>query len=223
MTYKITIPFYANENLLDNLMSGMDIDWRHILIVDNSPGSLARKYEGKGAKILYHPENLGVAKSWNIGLKGLCDWTFFVSINATFPNGFSEVLAELNKANEWVMLTDLSWHCNAVSKKTVEKIGYFDENFYPAYFEDTDYYHRMCLAGIPCGKNGVISIPAETTRQANSLDGGLKVNFKALLGYYKEKWGGEPGSETFPTPWNKGKLDYWVRENLNALKEKYKV
>jgi len=222
MTYKIVIPFYSNIHLLRNIMKQMDINWNHILIVDNSPLGEAKEFEGKGATILYYPENIGVAKSWNLALKGKCDWTFFVSNNAAFPNGFSEVLVSLNQAGPDCMLTDLAWHCNAISKDLVAKIGYFDENFYPAYYEDTDYYHRMCLAGISVAENPVVSIPAMTMRQANSLEAGLKLNFQALAEYYKEKWGGYPGEEKFDKPFNKPEntLYSWTGQALNVLKER---
>lgn len=224
MTYKIVIPYYTNINLLRNCMKQMDIGWNHILLVDNSKNSEATKeFDGKnGLTVLTYPENIGVAKSWNLGLRAKCDWTFFVSINAAFPNGFSEVLAELNRAGEYCMLTDLAWHCNAISRKCVEKVGYFDENFYPAYYEDTDYYRRMCLAGLEVsGDQPVISIPAETMRQANSLEGGLKLNFRQLAEYYAHKWGGYPGEETFETPFGKPEntLHHWTRQSLGVLKE----
>ena len=35
----------------------------------------------------------------------------------------------------------------SVPRATAEKVGYFDENFYPAYFEDNDYVYRCRLAG----------------------------------------------------------------------------
>lgn len=31
------------------------------------------------------------------------------------------------------------WSAFAITKKMVEKVGLFDENFYPLYFEDFDY------------------------------------------------------------------------------------
>lgn len=222
MTYKICIPFYANIHLLRNCLSGMDVDWRHLLIIDNSENSECKEFEGKGAEILYFPENIGVAKSWNIALRADCDWTFFVSCNAVFPNGFSEVLTELNKATEYAMLTTMAWHCNAISRKCVEQVGYFDENFYPAYFEDTDYYYRMRLAKIPI-QIPVLNIPGYSSRQSNSLDKGLQVNFLELEKYYIEKWGGKPGEETYTLAWNKDGIKHWLGQNLNWLKVKYKT
>lgn len=37
--------------------------------------------------------------------------------------------------------------CPMIKRKTLELIGYFDENFYPAYFEDNDYHLRIVKSG----------------------------------------------------------------------------
>jgi GT2 family glycosyltransferase len=39
--------------------------------------------------------------------------------------------------------------CIAVGERAIEAIGYFDQNFWPAYFEDADYFRRLDLSGIP--------------------------------------------------------------------------
>lgn len=224
MTYKIVMPVYGNKHLFENCIKKIDVDFRHLLIIDNSPESFVKEYnlEDRGATVFYYPENIGVAKAWNMGLKAGCDWTFLVSSAVAFPNGFSEVLAELNKATEYALLTDCAWHCNAISKKCVERVGYFDENFYPAYYEDTDYYRRMNLSGAEHNRP-IAFIPAIGSRQSNSLDSGLPVHFQKLEDYYVKKWGGKPGEEKFDKPWNKDGLSHWVGQTLSVLKERYKT
>ena len=37
--------------------------------------------------------------------------------------------------------------CFMIGREALEKVGPFDENFYPAYFEDNDYHYRIRLAG----------------------------------------------------------------------------
>lgn len=231
-SYKVVIPIFGNEQYADQCLGSMDVAPHHILIVDNSPTSFCKKYEDRGFQIVYAPENIGVSRAWNIGLKANCDWTFLVSIAACFPNGFSEVLAQMADANEYCFLTSMSWHCNAISKKLVYEIGHFDENFYQAYYEDTDYYYRMKLAGIDY--KVISDIPAYALTIANSLNVGLYVNFKALGDYYKKKWGGNPGCETFTQPFNghnpyrnedipKADLKYWIAENVAVLRARYEM
>ena len=59
-------PVHVFEGLLatieDDLLPGF-------LFVDNSRDSFLRDYDLKGARVVYHPENLGVAKSWNLALR----------------------------------------------------------------------------------------------------------------------------------------------------------
>jgi GT2 family glycosyltransferase len=222
MTYRLIIPIYTNEHLADNCISGIDVDWRHLIIVDNSKESFCKKYEGRGATIYYYPENIGVARAWNMGLKADCDWTFFIGIGAVFPNGFSEVLAELKNASDYALITDLAFHCNAISRKTVGAVGYFDENFYPAYYEDTDYVRRMQLAGIEIKATQIAGYSA---LQANSTesDQGLPVHYLNLEKYYIEKWGGKPGEEKFDKPFGDKGIGHWVGQSIKTLKQKYGV
>lgn len=222
MTYRIVVPIYTNEHLADNCLNSIDVDWSHLIIVDNSKDSFCKKYEGRGAKIYYYPENIGVARAWNLGLKADADWTFFVSIAVAFPNGFSEVLAELKNANDYLFCSDLAWHCNAISRKCVEAVGYFDENFYPAYYEDTDYVRRMQIVGIPVT---VVRTSAYSAVQANSTesDRGLPVHYLNLEKYYIEKWGGKPGHETFNMPFGDKGIGHWVGQTIKTLKQRYEI
>lgn len=232
-SYKVLIPYYTHPHYLDQLMDSMDIDYSHIIIVDNSKDQDAKKYVEQGVKVVPCPDNMGVSRSWNIGLRANADWTFLVSIACCFPNGFSEVLAQMWQANEYCFLTTMAWHCNAISRKCVDLVGEFDENFYPAYYEDTDYYRRMNLAGVPY--NGYTPIPAYAITIANSVSAevnNLNVNYQAQADYYKEKWGGYPGGEKWDIPFDgegyapsgtHNDLKYWKAETIPVLKERYRL
>ena len=86
-----------------------------------------------------------------------------------------------------------------------QTFGFFDENFYPAYYEDTDALYRMGLLGIPSPRENGQSRPyAEIdatclpNRQATTR-GNIHVDFDSLRYYYRGKWGGDQGHETFRT------------------------
>jgi glycosyltransferase involved in cell wall biosynthesis len=219
MNYKIVIPVYGDVQILENCLSGIDVDFKHLLLVDNTPTSICKSVDIKNASVTYHPENVGVAKAWNLGLSADCDWTFVLSMSVIFPNGFSEVLAELNKASEYMMLTELGWHLAGISRKCVEAIGYFDENFYPAYYEDTDYYRRMCLTELPC--NGVQRVPCDHPRTSIGTHSGAEVNYEKLGEYYISKWGGGPGEETYTLPFGDKHIKHWIRQPLETMKAEY--
>lgn len=221
MDYKITIPVYLGGEIIENLLATIDVDWSHLILVDNSPNSICKAYQGKGAKILYYPDNLGISRSWNIGLKAGCDWTFLLSQAAVFPTGFSSFLLGINPDDE-CYLTSEGWHSVGISKKVVDKIGYFDTNYFPAYGEDFDYYRRMCLAGITHGSPH--EAPVSITSVGSSSGLGQKINFEALNAYSQEKWNGGPNSPQegmFTLPFGDKPLNYYPERSIKELKNKY--
>ncbi len=87
------------------------------------------------------------------------------------------------------------------------KIGFFDEGFAPAYYEDTDYLRRMQLAGI---ERAIVDTGIGHREQSTSKDMGWDA--QALIDRsgvrYTSKWGGFPPSaqhpkekEAFQHPW----------------------
>lgn len=92
--------------------------------------------------------------------------------------------------------------------KFSDLVGYFDENFYPAYFEDNDMDYRIKLLKYESWKYGYISHIHEGSHTLNSVRGTpeekiINDGYLKNQDYYKKKWGGLPGSETYITPFNK--------------------
>lgn len=223
MTYRIVVPVYLGcENVVDNLIASLDVDLHNLILIDNSPTSYCKKFEGIGATIFYYPENIGVARAWNIGLKAGADWTFILSQAAVFPSGFSQVLLEINP-DAWFYNTKEGWHCVAVNKKVIDAIGYFDTNFYPAYFEDADFSWRMNLAEIP---THYIDPRVAITSVGSSSGLGGKVNMEALDDYFVQKWGGGPNSRPSDlnlNPFGDKPINYFPERSIKELRNLYKV
>lgn len=247
MTYQIVVPIIADMPHIEENLKSIN-DWEHLLIIDNSENSFCKKFEGMGAQIKYFPNNIGVSRAWNLGIAEGKDYTFFVSSSVKFHKGFKEVIEHLeakiqeNNYNllkhnietpdelfisnniEWGLFTQLGWHCNGISKMTVDKIGIFDTNFYPAYYEDFDYCRRLKLAGIHNDTNAVpiVEIDAESimTSACTKL-GNLHVDFQKLADYYSEKWGGIDGTESTDKPFGCPLLRYFPYHSIDELKEKY--
>ena len=98
--------------------------------------------------------------------------------------------------------------CFMLTPEVVEKVGYFDESFYPAYFEDNDYAYRMSLAGlltkvrqVKTGMKhiGSATITAFTPEQLAKHHR----NFNKNSEYYTQKWGGQPHHEHYKTPFGR--------------------
>jgi GT2 family glycosyltransferase len=98
--------------------------------------------------------------------------------------------------------------CYCVDRRLFEIVGEFDDAFVPAYFEDNDMHRRIRLAGYegaswaPFYHYG--STTRNTTPEREEEIAGRGKRFEANKRYYVRKWGGEPGSESFTTPFNGG-------------------
>lgn len=205
MNIKFVIPFMLEE-VTDKCLEKYDLPWSQLILIDNSKDSFGKKYEGRGAKIFYYPENIGIAAAWNLGVKEDFDFLWIISSSMIFNKGFSELKEATKQANEWGLLTTEAWHCIGFTKKTFDLIGLFDEQFKPAYYEDNDFMYRIKLAGIhDVGHAALPKVSLDTTCQGQAVtlkSGAITVRFDLLEDYYKRKWGGTPGKETYLTPFN---------------------
>lgn len=95
--------------------------------------------------------------------------------------------------------------CFMIRKDTFDKVGCFDENFIPAYFEDNDYHRRIKLLGLKAVNYGAAAFYHFGSLTQN-LEGPVCTSdmFVGNRSYYATKWGGEPGQEQYETPFNQG-------------------
>jgi hypothetical protein len=112
-----------------------------------------------------------------------------------------------------------SWHLIALHRSTFERVGLFDENFYPAYFEQTDWCYRLRMVG---WEQGWIRVWVNALSQGSALHNEV-VSCPAdpLLNYYADKWGGKKGEETFVQPWGSKPLDYFPERSIPDLAREY--
>jgi GT2 family glycosyltransferase len=90
-----------------------------------------------------------------------------------------------------------------VSRRCWEQVGSFDENFYPAYFEDNDYHHRIVVAGLRAVVYPRAMFYHYGSRTQNEACASPIVPgsvFDRNYRYYIKKWGGPPGHEQFRQP-----------------------
>lgn len=110
--------------------------------------------------------------------------------------------------------------CFMITPETIQRVGFFDEGFFPAYFEDNDYHHRMKVIA---GENSAIAITKAVfyhfgSRTQNQAVGAPVVPgemFRKNADYFKRKWGGEPKFETYQTPFNDSTKDHTYAERRN--------
>jgi hypothetical protein len=95
----------------------------------------------------------------------------------------------------------------AVTRHTINAVGYFDENIHPAYDEDVDFARRVDLLGLPRVEVGFTGthVGSATIMADPSLRAQNGSTHASNDAYYARKWGGsKQGGETFTTPFDKG-------------------
>lgn len=106
-----------------------------------------------------------------------------------------------------------NFSCFMITPETIEVVGWFDESFYPAYFEDNDYHYRIKIGA------GADAAIANTTavfihygsRTQNQASNGPIVpgeTFRKNEEYFIRKWGGSPTHEKFVKPFNSDSNDH---------------
>jgi GT2 family glycosyltransferase len=148
----LTIPVLGNYDLLQRAVSSIDYPVKELLILDNSGDleSLRVPDSVKKTRVLSLPSNLGVATSWNLGIKlfNQCPVFFFASADVVFDPGDLEQLASAAPEQITLHRNFPHWQAFAIGWEVVSKIGLFDESLHPIYFEDTDYLRRAEAAEI---------------------------------------------------------------------------
>lgn len=125
------------------------------------------------------------------------------------PNQVRDVKILSEQKSRWIsegIRAGADFFCFMVDiDQIVEKAGWFDENFFPAYFEDNDMHRRMISAGLesyvdtdcPVFHEGSMTQKFDVKSPNVSGD-----RFVSLKNYYCNKWGGPPGTESYETPFN---------------------
>jgi GT2 family glycosyltransferase len=150
---KLTVPVLNRYDLLQRMVDSIDYPIEHLLIIDNGGGLDALKCNEfvDAVTVLDMPTNLGVAASWNLGIKafGLDDVWHFSSADTVYGAGALEKLSEARSDEITLTKSFPHWQTFAIGTHIIQQIGLFDESFYPIYFEDTDFMRRATNALLP--------------------------------------------------------------------------
>lgn len=182
--------------ILDNGKQGIDVSqYPNMILIEND-------------------QPAGVAESWNM----LCRMIFLKHTHALILNddvflgceqrdviGFILTTIYNNAEANYPMYSFLASQRDfcvfIIPYNIFEFIGWFDENFKGAYFEDKDYERRLQLAKIEIKR--IPELNPKIFHQSSSIgkDKSLNDNFQNNYEYYKKKWGGSVGGETYTSPW----------------------
>jgi GT2 family glycosyltransferase len=203
----VAIPTINRADLLNEALEKYFEDFKdtHIAICDNGKQNIITREENF---MIYRPEeNLGVAKSWNM----LMDYadkieaTHVLVLNDDIYLGKTE--HEINMLIRNNMDADFinSFHnwCSYILKVEAWKIaGKFDEEFFPAYFEDNSFDYKMTL--IEAKKTWTSFLDPLVYRNSMTIakDPALNNRFQQNRELYIQMWGGLPTEEKYTTKFN---------------------
>lgn len=159
--------------------------------------------------------NIGVGPAWNRGIRLAherdCENVVIVNDDVVMTPGLINDMVSC-LTDEFVLVSPqnvtgvchphgLNFWCFAISSTFVDRFGYFDENFAPAYYEDDDMAYRIKLGG---GKIRTLdTFVYHQVQGTQDLDDEPVVErgiWDRNLEYFTRKWGGPPNQERFKTP-----------------------
>jgi hypothetical protein len=149
------------------------------------------------------PENIGVGPAWNAALRTHRGSLVILANDdiVLADDSIDRLVDPILKGD--ALMTGTAGHgfsFFAMHPEQVRRVGFFDEGFAPAYYEDTDYLRRMNLCG---AERLIVETGAAHAEQSTSADMGWDA--RQLIDQqgvrYVSKWGGFEGEETFEHPW----------------------
>jgi GT2 family glycosyltransferase len=149
------VPILVGPDILRRMLDTIDYPVAKLIIIDNGD---ALRYSGpwpvehvQSTKIIKMPANLGVAGSWNLGIKAapFAPWWLITNFDVEWPSGSLQAFAEQASGEDVLLAQSPQPYCAfAVGEDVVQRVGLFDEAFHPAYFEDNDYDLRCAIEGV---------------------------------------------------------------------------
>ena len=145
---------------------------------------------------------MGVAASWNEALRRFGDYVIIANDDVEItPTTIETFVAQAELSDKLLFLCDIGqgFPFFLIKQAAVRLVGLFDEQFTPAYFEDTDYLHRLALVGQkPVIIEGGVRHPAPEAAATTMREMDWRADL--IVGQnrqrYIAKWGGLPGHET---------------------------
>lgn len=179
--------------------------------------------------------NAGLARAWNTGalscygdgadvvivanddvVFGPGDLRRLVAHAAIHRDGFIAVCGGYHEGFQ-EQVTSHGYSCFALQPIALEVLGCFDENLFPAYFEDCDYGRRAALAGLEqsvCAGTLVAHVGSGTIQRDPELNARNHATFTRNQDYYRRKWGGSNGQEVYDRPFNDPRFSLRIASEL---------
>lgn len=234
----IAIPVLNRPDLLKRCIDSIDFPVQRVLVIDNGKvfnGEDFASYKPADG-LISHAQmhaNLGVAGSWNFALQdALIDnnlpAVLICGSDIQWLPGQLKTFYETWMANHDASFLFAHWSFSTfmVTRRGFDTMGWFDENFYPAYLEDGDYWWRIGRYKKLGVDVKVVDVPVKpihgeaphwgsaTLHSDPAIARVIKQGHERNWSYYTRKWGGQVAGNTerFDTPFNNPEVsvNYWL-------------
>jgi GT2 family glycosyltransferase len=204
----VAIPTINRADLLNEALAKYFEDFKdtHIAICDNGNQDILTREENF---MIYRPtENLGVSGSWNM----LMDYseklgaTHVLILNDDIYLGRTQhevkMIIKNNPTADFINSFQ-NW-CSFILKIDMwKKVGGFDTEFFPAYFEDNSFDYKMTIADAKKSWTSFLDPIVYRNSMTIAKDPTLNSRFMQNRQMYIDMWGGLPTQEKFITKFNK--------------------
>lgn len=202
------IPILNKRTMLRTMLSGVDVGMDRLYIIDNGgilePSDVS-EYRADNIHIADPGFNMGVGPAWNFIIRANinADWWMIGCNDMRLESGKLQMMVvdmEFNAGRPHLCRLGMGnedWGNNfgmfAINPEAIDMIGWFDENIYPIYYEDTDWIARVERAK-PHGFT-ITDIGSETHHIGNAswqdnphLIASNKRSWDLNRDYHDEKW-----------------------------------
>jgi len=163
-----------------------------------------------GRMYIHNTPRISLAACWNWFIDNVPEYRIIINDDIVFYNDTLEVFLKAIKDDAIYFPYGIdrinSFSFFSMPDSIVQRVGRFDEEFYPAYFEDNSYDYRLGLAGThvmgvyDCNliHRGSQTIQNYTSAQINQHH----KDFEKSRQLYIKMWGGMPKQEKYVTKYN---------------------
>ncbi|MGC9193703.1 MAG: hypothetical protein ACP5FQ_07430 [Thermoplasmata archaeon] len=235
MKIGIVIPIFSGvpHKLIESIkyQSKHDILW--FLYLNKNDNKMISELNIIGSDINFYTRkysiNMGVSKIWNEGITTAifsgCDIIMVLNDDIIFKDSAFDAFVDVidSKKEDYGLIfchgdePDNTTRCQdfaafAITKMAILNVGFFDENFFPAYFEDTDYDVRLELSGIKtfCDETSHITHSRSMSIKGSALFKDDMDAFFRLNSIYAHKKWNSFSEERFSTPFNNDNFNYRI-------------
>lgn len=218
----------------------IDYPVNRYFILDNSQGNSditneIKEIEFEGSqyineiKVVHNVTNVGFSGSINQIIRQNTDCPYWCILSVDWhpkPGQLKKFAKRLEDPFVGILCdqTQNGYSSMVFTPELLYEVGYLDENFFPAYYEDNDHRYRMKLAGLeweyfPLKYDHIVSSTLKSSAEFQKKN---QKTFAENGRYYVEKWGGLPGQEKYETPFNMElPIDYWLYDPVRSERQRW--